>query len=446
MVKKVLVANRGEIAHRLCSHLKSLGISTIAVYSDADKEAPHVTAADEAVNIGPPPVSDSYLQAERIVTAAVKHGADSVHPGYGLLSENGSFAQAVVSAGLTWIGPTPEAIATMGDKIEARNTAEKLGVPLVPGSNGLIQSIEDAHQVADSIGYPVLIKASAGGGGIGMEVAKKPEKLEKAILKCRNRAERAFGSDAVYIEKLVEEPRHIEIQVLCDQHGNGFSLFERECSIQRRHQKIVEEAPSVLMDAHPDLREQMGAAALELALGVNYVGAGTVEFLADKHGNFYFMEMNTRLQVEHPVTEMITGLDIVDWQIRIARGETLDVSPSIAGHSIECRIYAEDPSKKFFPAPGTITHLKWPEGPGIRIDSGVVSGSEITPYYDPLLAKLIVHGNSRAQCIERLSNALEETEIEGLTTNLSFHKWLVTDSAFVSGELTTNFVKERFNG
>lgn len=445
MVNKVLVANRGEIAHRLCSHLKSLGLSTIAVYSDADKDAPHVHAADAAVNIGPPPVSDSYLQANRIIEAALEHGADSVHPGYGLLSENGDFAKAVVAAGLTWIGPTPEAIAMMGDKVQARNTAQEFGVPLVPGSDGLISSIEDAHAVAERIGYPVLVKASAGGGGIGMEIAKAPKKLEKAILKCQNRAERAFGSDAVYLEKLVEEPRHIEIQILCDQHGNGVSLFERECSIQRRHQKIVEEAPSVLMDTHPDLRKRMGEAALQLALGVNYVGAGTVEFLADKHGNFYFMEMNTRLQVEHPVTEMVTEVDIVGWQIRIARGEKLEITPSITGHSIECRIYAEDPAKKFFPAPGTITHLKWPSGPGIRVDSGVLSGSEITPYYDPLLAKLIVHGNSRTQCIERLSAALEETEIEGITTNLSFHKWLVTDTAFVSGELTTDFVKERFN-
>ncbi len=445
MVSTVLVANRGEIANRLCSHLKTLGLRTVAVYSEADAGAPHVAAADASACIGPPPVGESYLNQAAILAAAAKHGADAVHPGYGLLSENTTFARAVVDAGLVWIGPSPEAIEAMGDKVQAREVARAHDVPLVPGSDGLITDDETAAEVAERVGYPVLIKASAGGGGIGMEIAKKPAKLGKALQKCRDRASRAFGSDAVYIEKLVERPRHIEIQVVFDQHGNGVSLFERECSIQRRHQKIVEEAPSVVCEDNPGLRERMGAAAVRLGKAVGYVGVGTVEFLVGATGDFYFMEMNTRLQVEHPVTEQVTGVDLIDQQIRMARGERLDLTPQRRGHSIECRIYAEDPAKKFFPQPGTITALTWPTGPNVRVDSGVVEGSEVTPYYDPLLAKLIVWGEDRAAAISTLAQALEETQLDGLTSNLAFHRWLCTNSAFNDGDLTTNFVKEHFN-
>jgi acetyl-CoA carboxylase biotin carboxylase subunit len=445
MVNRVLVANRGEIATRLCAHLQTLGIHTIAVYSEADENAVHVHAANEAHCIGPAPVTDSYLNQERILQVAQQTDADAIHPGYGLLSENATFARAVHQAGRTWIGPTPSVIEAMGDKIAARTTATEAGVPVVPGSDGPVDDTE-ALKIAEDIGFPVLIKAAGGGGGIGMEVVKKPEKMAKALDKCRSRSSRSFGSDTVYVEKLLEAPRHIEIQVLFDQHENGVALFERECSIQRRYQKIVEEAPSVLCQTIPGLRERMCAAAISLGKRVGYTGVGTVEFLVDSGGNFYFMEMNTRLQVEHPVTECITGVDLVDWQIRVARGAVLDVVAHMKGHAIECRIYAEDPAKRFFPAPGTISKLRWPTGPGIRVDAGVTNGSVITPFYDPLVAKLIVSAADRATCIERLSTALDETIIEGLTTNLDFHRWLVRDPAFQQGKLTTNFVKERFSG
>jgi len=445
MVQKILVANRGEIAHRLCAHLRTLGVDTVAVFSEADATAPHVAAATDAVGIGPAPVTESYLRIDRILEAAKETKADAIHPGYGLLSENPGFAQAVIDQGLGWLGPSPAAIRAMGDKVSARDLARQHDVPLVPGSDGLIEDASAATAIAEEIGYPVLIKATAGGGGIGMEIAKKPEKLLKAITKCQDRAARAFDASGVYLEKLVVKPRHIEIQVLFDAHGNGISLFERECSIQRRHQKVVEEAGSPIMDAHPGLRERMGEAALRLGRAVSYTGVGTVEFLVDSQGNFYFMEMNTRLQVEHPVTEMVTGIDLIEQQLRVARGEKLQVTPQMQGHSIECRIYAEDPARRFLPQPGQITRLEWPEGPDIRIDSGIVTGSEVTPYYDPLLAKLIVRGDTRSDCIARLARALNDTRIEGITTNLSFHKWLVEDEAFLQGDLSTTFIKERFN-
>jgi len=445
MVTRVLVANRGEIATRLCAHLKHLGLYTVAVYSEADANSPHVEAADEAHCIGPPPVSESYLNGEKIIAVAQDAGVEAIHPGYGLLSENSDFATAVQQANMIWIGPSPSVIKSMGDKVAARQRAMAAGVPVVPGSDGPVNDSE-ALGVAEQMGFPVLIKAADGGGGIGMEVVKKAEKMEKALNKCRSRSSRSFGSDTVYVEKLLESPRHIEIQVLFDNHGNGVALFERECSIQRRYQKIVEEAPSVVCTTFPGLRERMCEAAVSLGKAVGYTGVGTVEFLVDPSGHFYFMEMNTRLQVEHPVTECITGVDLVDWQIRVARNEVLDLSPRIKGHAIECRIYAEDPNKRFLPAPGTITRLRWPTDACVRIDSGVVEGSTITPYYDPLIAKLIVTGSDRLDCIERLRAALNETIIEGLTTNLSFHRWLVTNEAFRIGTLTTHFVKDHFEG
>jgi acetyl/propionyl-CoA carboxylase alpha subunit len=390
-------------------------------------------------------VTESYLNSRAILAAAVEQGADAIHPGYGLLSENAVFAQQVIDSGLTWIGPSPQTISLMGDKVAARETARRCELPLIPGSDGAVESAEEAAQVAEKIGYPLLVKASAGGGGIGMEIAKNPEKLAKTLAKCRDRASRAFGDDAVYLEKLLVNPRHIEIQLLFDSHGNGVSLFERECSIQRRHQKIVEEAPSPLCQARPELRERMSRAALQLGHAVGYVGVGTVEFLVAPTGEFYFMEMNTRLQVEHTVTEMVTDVDLVAQQIHVANGGRLDIEPSFSGHAIECRIYAEDPGKKFFPSPGRVDNLQWPSGDGVRVDSGIHSGFEVTPFYDPLLAKLIVKAANREQCIRQLTVALDNTVIDGLTTNLSFHKWLVGDEAFQQGHLSTNFVSERFN-
>ena len=445
MITRVLVANRGEIATRLCSHLRKLGLYTIAVFSEADAESPHVKEANEAHCIGPAPVSESYLNGEKILEIASLANADAIHPGYGLLSENAGFARAVQEANIVWIGPNPSVIESMGDKVAARKRAVAANVPVVPGSDGPVND-EQAATVAAEMGFPVLIKAADGGGGIGMEVVRKAEKMEKAMTKCRSRSARSFGSDTVYVEKLLENPRHIEIQVLFDNHGNGIALFERECSIQRRYQKIVEEAPAVVCTTFPGLRERMCDAAVSLGKAVGYTGVGTVEFLVDPSGNFYFMEMNTRLQVEHPVTECITGVDLVHWQIRVVQGDTLDFTPSITGHSIECRIYAEDPNKRFLPAPGTITKLQWPTGDGIRIDSGVVEGSSITPYYDPLIAKLIITGDNRLDCIERLQNALDDTIIEGLTTNLKFHRWLTTNEAFRDGALTTHFIKDHFEG
>jgi acetyl-CoA carboxylase biotin carboxylase subunit len=445
MVTRVLVANRGEIANRLCSHIRTLGYESVAVFSEADAGAPHTQAANCALPIGPSPVTESYLRADRILEAAQESGADAIHPGYGLLSENADFARAVVDRGLTWIGPPPTAIERMGDKGEAIRTARQLGLPLIPGSDGPLTAADDPEAIAEKLGFPVLVKASAGGGGIGMEVAKKPEKLGKAIQKCRDRSARAFGSDEVYLEKYLSAPRHIEIQILVDKHGNGVSLYERECSIQRRYQKIVEEAPSLVCSEISGLRERMGKAALTLAHAVGYEGVGTVEFLVDETGDFYFMEMNTRLQVEHPVTECVTGIDLIDWQLRVANGEVLNVAPQLSGHAIECRIYAEDPANRFLPRPGTITELVWPEDEGVRVDSGVEVGSVVTPYYDPLMAKLIVTGTDRRDAINRLTNALEKTRIDGVTTNLSFHRWLVTNEAFIQGDLSTQFVRRHFN-
>ncbi len=425
------------------SHYRTLGVETVAVFSEADAGAPHVKAATRAELIGPAPVQQSYLNVEALLAAAERSGADAIHPGYGLLSENAAFAEKVIAAGLRWIGPPPAAISAMGDKITARDTARKYGLPTVPGSDGAV-SLDDATGIADAIGYPVLIKASSGGGGIGMEVAASAEKLGKALERCKSRAERAFGSGAVYLERYLAAPRHIEIQVLFDQHGNGVSLYERECSIQRRHQKVLEEAPSPAMAQFPGLRERMGEAAVALGRAVGYQGVGTVEFLVDGDGAFYFMEMNTRLQVEHPVTELVTGLDLPGWQLRVANGERLDfdgtlVPPPITGHAIEVRLCAEDPAKNFLPQPGQVTALEWPEG--VRVDAGIELGTTIAPFYDSLMAKLVVHGATREAAIARLEAALDSTVLEGVVSNLSFHRWLVRHPTFRAGELSTRFLE-----
>lgn len=446
MFKAVLIANRGEIAARIARTCKRMGIRTVAVYSEADEGAPHTQIADEAYLIGPAHVTKSYLNAERILEVAREAGVDAIHPGYGLLSENSDFVHAVEAAGITFIGPRAEVMELMGDKARAREFAQKAGVPVVPGSDGVVADEDAAVALAESIGFPILVKASAGGGGIGMNLAKNEKKLRKAVQASVRRAESAFGDPSFYLERYIENPRHIEIQVLADTHGNAIHLFERECSVQRRHQKVIEEAPSPLVSRHDGLRERMCEAALALVRASEYVNAGTVEFIADEAGNFYFIEMNTRLQVEHPVTEMIAGLDLVEWQLRVAAGEELTLAQdalTIDGHAIECRLYAENPEKMFMPAPGTITTFKAPTGEGVRLDSGVDAGREVTPYYDPLIAKLIVHATDRSAAIEKMKGALTEMEIGGLTTNLSMHIDLMDDADFQSGDIHTGWLEKR---
>ncbi|WP_274434439.1 acetyl-CoA carboxylase biotin carboxylase subunit [Alicyclobacillus sp. ALC3] len=440
MVKKLLIANRGEIARRVIRTCRQLGIATVAVYSDADMKALHVAEADEAVRIGPAPVAQSYLQVEAILAAARATGADAVHPGYGLLSENADFAKDCVDAGLTFIGPPPAAIAAMGSKIEARQVMRKAGVPVVPGSDGAVADVEEALRLAVDMGYPVMLKASAGGGGIGMQEVRDEQTLRRAFSANQARAKAYFGSSEMFLEKRIEAPRHIEIQVLFDRHGHGVYLGERECSIQRRHQKVVEEAPSSFMDE--DLLLRMGEAALAAGRAIGYVNAGTVEFLVDAKRNFYFLEMNTRLQVEHPVTEFVTGLDLVAWQLRIASGESLEFSQSEVqrdGHAIEVRVYAEDPIK-MLPSPGTITRLELPAGQGVRNDVGVEAGSEVTPYYDPMIGKLIVYAGTREEAIAKLTSALDDYVVEGIQTNLPLLQRIVSSSAFRAGETTTDFI------
>ena len=446
MFKAVLIANRGEIAARIARTCKRMGIRTVAVYSEADEGAPHTQIADEAYLIGPAHVTKSYLNAERILEVAREAGVDAIHPGYGLLSENSDFVHAVEAAGITFIGPRAEVMELMGDKARAREFAQKAGVPVVPGSDGVVADEDAAVALAESIGFPILVKASAGGGGIGMNLATNEKKLRKAVQASVRRAESAFGDPSFYLERYIENPRHIEIQVLADKHGNAIHLFERECSVQRRHQKVIEEAPSPLVSRHDGLRERMCEAALALVRASEYVNAGTVEFIADEAGNFYFIEMNTRLQVEHPVTEMIAGLDLVEWQLRIAAGEELTLAQdalTIDGHAIECRLYAENPEKMFMPAPGTITTFKAPTGEGVRLDSGVDAGREVTPYYDPLIAKLIVHATDRSAAIEKMKGALTEMEIGGLTTNLSMHIDLMDDADFQAGDIHTGWLEKR---
>ncbi len=441
MLSKVLVANRGEIARRIIRTCRVMDIATVAVYSDADEKALHVQEADEAVRIGPAPVSQSYLQIEAIVKAAKSSGAEGIHPGYGLLSENATFAQACLDAGLTFIGPSPAAIAAMGGKVQARNIMRRAGVPIVPGSDGAVSDVDAAVEWANRIGYPVMVKASAGGGGIGMQEVGNAEELRQAFPSNQGRATAYFGNGEMFLEKRIMSPRHIEIQLLCDAHGHGVYLWERECSIQRRNQKVVEEALSPFVDGA--LRNRMGEAALTAARAIGYVNAGTVEFLVDADKNFYFLEMNTRLQVEHPVTEYVTGLDLVAWQLRIASGEPLDFEQAdIAcdGHAIEVRVYAEDPDR-MLPSPGTITHLRLPRGDGVRNDVGVASGSDVPPYYDPMIGKLIVHALTRQDAVTRMQRALDEYEVKGIKTNLPLLRRILSSEAFAQGQTTTDFIE-----
>lgn len=442
---RILIANRGEIACRIIRSIQQLGKTAIAVYSEADADAPHRHLADEAYSIGPAPAPQSYLNMDAILQVAADSRADGVHPGYGFLSENAAFVTRCQVAGLTFIGPSPHAMQTMGDKATARQLAQTAGVPVIPGSGSEPLDVDQARDLAASLGYPVLLKASGGGGGIGMQVVTTPNGLEKAFTTAQNRAQSAFGTPALYLEKFLDAPRHIEVQILGDSHGQYVHLYERECSVQRRHQKILEEAPSFYL-AHPKrqaLRERMTQAALAVAKAVNYTNAGTIEFLVDDEGHFYFIEMNTRLQVEHTVTEMITGIDLVAEQIRIAEGAALswsqaDISPS--GAAIECRIYAENPAKNFLPSPGQITALDFPSGPGLRIDSGIAPGLNITPYYDPMLAKVTTHGGDRSEAIERMRQALSGLTIEGLQTNVTLHQQIMDHADFRAGHVATDFL------
>ena len=439
--KKILIANRGEIAVRLIRACHELGMAAVAVYSDVDRRALHVLAADEAYRIGGAPATESYLNIERILAAARRSGAEAIHPGYGFLAENAEFAAASEAAGIKFIGPPAAAIELMGSKTRARQEMARAGVPLVPGTAQGLKSEAEAKVVASEFGYPVMLKAASGGGGKGMRLVASPEGLGRALESARSEAQRAFGDDEVYLEKAILNPRHIEMQVLADEHGRCVYLGERECSIQRRHQKVVEESPSPV--ATRALRQHMGEAAVRAAQAAGYTNAGTVEFLADSSGNFYFLEMNTRLQVEHPVTELVTGLDLVHWQIRIAAGEALpfeDKGPPVRGHAIECRIYAEDPNNQFFPSPGTITSLNEPSGPGIRVDSGIYSGWRVPIEYDPLLAKLVAYGESREQAIARLRRALEEYVVGGVRNNLSLFRRIVSDPDFLAGKTDTGYL------
>ena len=446
MFSKILIANRGEIAVRIIRACRDLRLSPVAVYSEADAEAVHVGLCDQAVCVGPPPSVQSYLNIPAIIAAAKTTGADAIHPGYGFLAENADFAQAVSEAELTFIGPTPEAMRVMGSKTSARRAAVAAGVPIVPGTVEPLSSLDEAEEVASRFGYPVMLKASAGGGGKGMRLVAGSAELRSAFDSAKSEAASAFGDSAVYLEKAVARPRHIEIQIFADQHGHVVHLGERECSIQRRHQKVIEECPSPINDAR--LREAMGAAAVKLARAVNYVGAGTVEFLvADDTREFYFLEMNTRLQVEHPVTELVTGIDLVREQITVAAGAPLSFSQDEIrwhGHAIECRVYAEDPANNFFPSPGRITHLQVPHGPGIRDDGGVEVNSEVSIHYDPMISKLAAWGRTRAECVDRLRRALEEYQVGGIKTTLPFFREIVRDEEFRSGNLDTGFIS-RFN-
>ncbi len=445
MFKKILIANRGEIAIRIFRACRLLDIKTVAVFSDADRGALHVRFADEAYHIGPSPASQSYLVMEKLIDIAKRSGADAIHPGYGFLAENWQFAKLVEENGLTFIGPPPDAIRLLGDKLEARKLAEQNAVPTVPGGPVSASKLSLANKLADKCGYPVLVKAVAGGGGKGMRIVSAPDDLEKALIAAGNEARSAFGDDRVFIEKYILRPRHIEIQVACDQHGNAVYLGERECSIQRRHQKLIEEAPSPFVDA--ELRSRMGEIALKAVKAASYTNIGTVEFLVDKDKNFYFLEANTRLQVEHPVTELVFGIDLVDEQIRIAAGETLSFSQDsvkMSGHAIECRVCAEDAVNGFIPSTGKIVSYRQPSGPGVRVDSGIRDGSEVTPYYDSLVAKLITYGATRADAIKRMRQALAEYRIAGVVTNTGFHETVMGMPAFVEGRLSTGFITDNF--
>jgi acetyl-CoA carboxylase biotin carboxylase subunit len=440
---KILIANRGEIALRILHSCEELGIATVVVHSTVDRHALPVQLADESVCIGPPPSNKSYLNIPNIISAALTHNATAIHPGYGFLSENARFAQICADHQITFIGPSPEAILAMGDKSTAKKTMQKAGVPTIPGSGGLLTSEREALSCAAEMGYPVLIKATAGGGGRGMRLVKTEEELPHLLQAAQGEAEAAFGNPGVYLEKYIECPRHIEFQILADSFGNVIHLGERDCSIQRRHQKLLEEAPSPFLT--PALRSKMGDAAIKAAKSINYLGVGTVEFLVDKNGKFYFMEMNTRIQVEHPVTEMITGLDLISEQIRIAQGERLRFKQSdiiFKGHAIECRINAEDPEHNFRPNPGRISAYLPPGGPGVRMDSHVYTDYDIPPYYDSLIGKLIVWAPDRATAIKRMKRALRECAITGIPTTIEFHRKILDVPEFLAGDVYTNFIEE----
>ena len=440
---KILIANRGEIALRIIHTCAEMGIATVAVHSTIDRQALHVQLADESVCIGPPPSGKSYLNIPNIIAAALTRNAEAIHPGYGFLAENARFAEICADHQIAFIGPTKEAILAMGDKSTAKKTMQKAGVPTVPGSHGLLRDEEEAIATARSIGYPVMIKATAGGGGRGMRFVSNESELVRLFQAAQGEAEAAFGNAGVYLEKFIERPRHIEFQILADSHGNVIHLGERDCSIQRRHQKLLEESPSAILT--PRLRAKMGEAAVKAAKSIDYVGAGTVEFLVDKSGNFYFMEMNTRIQVEHPVTEVVTGLDLIAEQIRVAQGEKLSINQKqveLKGHAIECRINAEDPEHNFRPHPGRISAYLPPGGPGIRMDSHVYTDYEIPPYYDSLIGKLIVWGENREAAIKRMKRALRECAITGIPTTIGFHQKILETPAFLKGEIYTNFVEE----
>ena len=443
MVEKVLIANRGEIALRIIRSCRELDIATVAVYSTVDKKALHVQLADEAVCVGDSLSNKSYLNIPNILAAATSRGVDAIHPGYGFLAENDKFAEMCNDHGITFIGPSPNAIRSMGDKSTAKETMERVGVPTVPGSKGLLSSVEEAYEMAQEIGYPVIIKATAGGGGRGMRLVENKVNLEKMFKAAQGEAEAAFGNDGLYMEKFIKKPRHVEIQILADRSGNVVHLGERDCSVQRRHQKLLEESPSPAINH--SLRKKMGNAAIAAAKSISYEGAGTVEFLVDDDNNFYFMEMNTRIQVEHPVTEMVTGVDLIAEQIKIAGGDNLGFTQDdiqLNGHAIECRINAEDPSHNFRPSPGKITGWLPPGGPGVRVDSHVYTGYEIPPFYDSLIGKLIVWGKDRNTAIKRMNRALNECAVTGIPTTINFHLSLLNKRKFMEGKIHTKYVEE----
>ncbi|MFM1998334.1 MAG: acetyl-CoA carboxylase biotin carboxylase subunit [Bacteroidota bacterium] len=444
-MKKILVANRGEIALRVMRSAKEMGIATVAVFSEADRNAPFVKYADEAVCIGPAPSNQSYLKADKIIEISLQLGVDGIHPGYGFLSENANFSRKVEEAGITFIGPSPESIEMMGSKLAAKAAARKYNIPMVPGTEDAISDVEQAKKIALEVGLPILIKASAGGGGKGMRIVENIDELEEQMTRAISEAESAFGDGSVFIERYVAGPRHIEIQVLADKHDNVVYLFERECSIQRRHQKVIEEAPSAILSQ--EMREAMGKSAVDVARSCNYFGAGTVEFLVDENLNYYFLEMNTRLQVEHPVTEMITGVDLVKEQIRVARGEKLSFAQEdlkINGHALEVRVYAEDPTNNFLPDIGKLVTYQRPSGPGVRVDDGFEEGMDIPIYYDPMISKLITHAKNREEAIGRMIRAIDDYKITGVQTTLPFCRWAIQQDAFTSGNFDTHFVKHYF--
>ncbi len=443
MVEKVLIANRGEIALRIVRSCRELGIATVAVFSTVDKKALHVQLADEAVCVGDSLSNKSYLNIPNILAAATSRGVDAIHPGYGFLAENDKFAEMCNDHGIVFIGPSPKAIRSMGDKSTAKETMEQVGVPTVPGSKGLLSNVDEAYKLANDIGYPVIIKATAGGGGRGMRLVENSDNLEKMFKAAQGEAEAAFGNDGLYMEKFIKKPRHVEIQILADRSGKVVHLGERDCSVQRRHQKLLEESPSPAINT--ELRKKMGNAAIAAAKSIGYEGAGTVEFLVDDDDNFYFMEMNTRIQVEHPVTEMVTGVDLIAEQIKIASGSKLEFNQDdihLNGHAIECRINAEDPSHNFRPSPGKITGWLPPGGPGVRVDSHVYTGYEIPPFYDSLIGKLIVWGKDRNTAIKRMNRALNECAVTGIPTTINFHLTLLNKSKFKEGKIHTKYVEE----